>query len=122
MKNKRILSLDISSVSTGWSIYDGKNFICGTILLDKKIDKVIKLNKFRKVLKDLLIKAIREYGKIIIFLPIRLFLIILKICGNVNSAKMISQMHPAGKKGVTGYFLRSKGLAARGFIFRRAVK
>ena len=56
MKNKKILSLDISSVSTGWSIYDGKDFICGTILLDKKIDKVIKLNKFREVLKNLLIK------------------------------------------------------------------
>ena len=56
MEAKRILSLDISSVSTGWSIYDGKNFICGTILLNKKIDNVIKLQKFREVLRILLLK------------------------------------------------------------------
>jgi len=54
--NIRVLSLDISSVSTGWSIYDGKNFTGGTILLDKKIDKVVKLQKFRKALTDILVK------------------------------------------------------------------
>ena len=56
MTDKKVLSLDISSVSTGWSVYDGNNFICGTILLKKTMDKVVKLQKFREVLKNLLIK------------------------------------------------------------------
>lgn len=56
MNSRRILSLDISSVSTGWSIYNGKDFICGIIALDKKMDKVIKLQKFRKTLSEILLK------------------------------------------------------------------
>jgi len=56
MIDRKILSLDISSISTGWSIYDGKDFICGVISLDKKIDKVVKLQKFRKILSEILLK------------------------------------------------------------------
>lgn len=56
MKKRKILSLDISSVSTGWSIFNGKDFVCGIISLDKKMDKVIKLQKFRKILTEILLK------------------------------------------------------------------
>lgn len=51
-KNYRILSLDISSTSTGWSFYYGNfnKIKFGRIMPDKKLETAEKLNYFRKEL------------------------------------------------------------------------
>lgn len=55
MANEKIISLDVSSKSTGWSFFvRGKLKSCGIIETDSKSDLSIRLNDFRLKLANLL--------------------------------------------------------------------
>jgi len=64
LKNYRVLSLDISSSSTGWSFICGANLKTlkfGTIAPDPKLNTTMKLDFFRNELKKLFIKFKPNY-------------------------------------------------------------
>ncbi len=55
MAAKKIISLDVSSKSTGWSFFiDGRLKSCGVINTDDKVDLSLRLNEFRRKLANLL--------------------------------------------------------------------
>lgn len=55
MAIKKIISLDVSSKSTGWSFFlDDRLKSCGVINTDSKLDLPLRLNEFRRKLANLL--------------------------------------------------------------------